>query len=181
MWVLKAHSTSFSCRQCAISLFPQDATIDNIQEKNIDMLLVSNGPGDPSVLSKQTKCLEDLLGTLLICGICLGHQLIAKAIGARIYKMSFGHHGGNHPVIDLTTKKLYITSQNHGFAVDEKTLPTDAKVWFRNTNDNTVEGIMYPSKKVYSVQFHPEASPGPLDTQWIIDSFLEKVERDAST
>ena len=141
-----------------------------------DMLLVSNGPGDPQVLKQGIEFIAECLGKIPISGICLGTQLLALAMGARTYKMHFGHHGINHPVKDLTTNQLYITSQNHGFAVDEQSLPSGAKIWFRNTNDQSVEGFMCPTQQVYSVQFHPEAAPGPNDTLWIIDYFLEQAK-----
>lgn len=155
-----------------ITLLSDSVSSEDIVKEQFDLLLVSNGPGDPSVLNEKIVLLQSLLGKITLCGICLGTQLLALTIGASTYKLPFGHHGINHPVKDILHNKLYITSQNHGFAVDENTLPQGAQVWFRNTNDDTLEGFIYPEKKIYSVQFHPEAAPGPTDTMWILHYFI---------
>lgn len=162
-------------RNCNIDLLSYDMTFHEILRSGYDMILVSNGPGDPAVLNVQQALIASIIGKVTLCGICLGTQLLALSMGAQTYKMPFGHHGINHPVRNELDSRLYITSQNHGFAVDEHTLPHDSQIWFRNTNDNSLEGFICPSKRIYSVQFHPEAAPGPSDTMWIIDYFLEKT------
>lgn len=167
----------FEERNCKITLFKDDATADDVLSKKLDMVLVSNGPGDPAVLAYQKQLIQALVGKITLCGICLGTQLLALSIGATTYKLPFGHHGINHPVKDVCSKQLFITSQNHGFAVDANTLPKGASPWFINTNDNTLEGFIYPEKQMYSVQFHPEAAPGPVDSLWIIDYFLEQAKK----
>lgn len=159
-------------RGARVMVFPSDATPEAIVSVEPRGLLVSNGPGDPSVLARQIHLLDTLIGKIPIAGICLGHQLICLALGAKTYKMKFGHHGSNHPVRDLITGKVFVTSQNHGFAVDEKTLPDEVKVWCKNANDGSLEGVVSQRKKIQSVQFHPEAAPGPRDSYWIFDSFL---------
>ncbi len=160
---------------CKVTLLPHTASAEAILAQNFDMLLISNGPGDPAVLQQQITCIQNLVGVLPLRGICLGNQILAHALGAKTYKMPFGHHGANHPVKDLFTNKLYITSQNHGFAVDASTLPQGAQLWFTNTNDGTLEGFSHFEKNIHSVQFHPEAAPGPHDSRWIFESFLSTL------
>jgi carbamoyl-phosphate synthase small subunit len=157
---------------CEVTVYPSSATAAELLSGQPDGVLVSNGPGDPAVLSHQIKVIQDLFGKTTVTGICLGHQLIALALGAATYKMKFGHHGINHPVRDELTKKVFVTSQNHGFAVDERTLPGDVQVWFRNANDHTVEGIQSTQRRIYSAQFHPESAPGPYDSLWIFGAYL---------
>ena len=144
--------------------------------KGFDMLFLSNGPGDPELLQDAVSQVKACLGKIPVCGICLGHQIITWALGGRTKKMAYGHHGGNHPVKDLDTGKTFVTSQNHGFMSDMESLPKSVHLWFVNANDNTVEGLYDPSLKVRSVQFHPEASPGPQDATWIFDKFLEELK-----
>jgi carbamoyl-phosphate synthase small subunit len=139
-------------------------------------VMLSNGPGDPEVLKEQISTVKGLIGNIPVFGICLGHQLIAEALGATTYKMKFGHHGINHPVRDERTKKVFVTSQNHGFAVEEDSLPNGTEVWFRNANDGSVEGLRNDGlKKVLSAQFHPESAPGPYDSHWIFEEFLKAI------
>ncbi len=163
----------FQSLGCRVSIFPSTATSEEILASQPDGIMISNGPGDPATLKDQVQVIQQLIGKKPVFGICLGHQLIAQALGARTYKMKFGHHGINHPVRDERTKKVFVTSQNHGFAVDESTLPGHVKVWFRNANDQTNEGIYSDELKVYSAQFHPESAPGPFDSQWIFQAFLD--------
>ncbi len=173
----KANITrELTARGCRITVVPSAATPDEVRALKADAVLVSNGPGDPAVLGVQTETIQDLIGQTPIFGICLGHQLISQALGAKTEKMKFGHHGVNHPVRDERTGKVFVTSQNHGFTVDESTLPTGAEVWFRNANDRTVEGIAYDEKRIYTAQFHPESAPGPHDSRWIFDAFLDAIQ-----
>lgn len=141
-----------------------------------DALFISNGPGDPTRCGATIGHIKAAMkDSKPILGICLGNQLLALAAGASTYKLKYGHRGQNQPCVDAQTGRCYITSQNHGFAVDEKTLPTDWKVWFTNANDGSNEGIRHKTKPWRSVQFHPEASPGPTDTAWIFDEFLAQL------
>ncbi|MCD8070953.1 MAG: glutamine-hydrolyzing carbamoyl-phosphate synthase small subunit [Akkermansiaceae bacterium] len=137
-----------------------------------DGLFLSNGPGDPAALTDIHTELRSLLGRLPVFGICLGHQLLAHACGARTFKLKFGHRGGNQPVQDLRTGKVAITSQNHGFAVDDSTLPANLEVTHRNLNDGTVEGFRHTELPVFSVQYHPEAAPGPKDASYFFEEFV---------
>jgi carbamoyl-phosphate synthase small subunit len=158
-----------------ISLLPGSADADRVLECKPDALFLSNGPGDPAVLAPQIRMAASLIGRLPIFGICLGHQIIGCALGGKTYKLPFGHHGVNNPVVDLTSGKVFVTSQNHGFAVAEDSLPSHVKVWMRNANDNTVEGLYHEKENLMCVQFHPEARPGPEDTRWIIAEFVRRT------
>lgn len=153
--------------------------LDPFTEKlPIDGLLISNGPGDPKMAKKSIaiikKSLERKLPTF---GVCLGNQLLALAAGGDTYKLKFGHRAQNQPTIQVGTKRCYITTQNHGFAVDEKKMPKGFRPWFYNANDNTNEGIIHESLPFFSVQFHPEAAPGPKDTEFLFDYFLNVVKK----
>lgn len=148
---------------------------DFTQEK-YDALLLSNGPGDPEMCGATIANIRKAMRTgVPILGVCLGNQLLALAAGASTYKLKYGHRGQNQPCIDSDTGRCYITSQNHGFAVDASTLSNSWKVWFTNANDNSVEGIKHVSHPWRSVQFHPEAAPGPTDTAWIFEDFLHEI------
>jgi len=158
---------------------PYDYPIDKILDYQPEGIIISNGPGNPKKCEKTVENVRELLeAEIPILGICLGNQILALASGANTYKLKFGHRGQNHPAIDLETKKCYITSQNHGYAVEPDSLKdTEFKVWFLNANDKTIEGIQHKTKSIFGVQFHPEASPGPLETNFIFDMFLEKVKK----
>ena len=163
-------------RGCKVTVLPSGSDAAGVRGAGPDALLFSNGPGDPEPLEAQAALAGELLGELPLWGICLGHQVLARAVGGKTYKMSFGHHGVNHPVRDEKTGRVFVTSQNHGFAVDETTLPAGYSVRFRNANDGTVEGLENTSVKLICVQHHPEASPGPVDSSWIFDTFLSTLE-----
>jgi carbamoyl-phosphate synthase small subunit len=164
-------------RDCEVTLYPSTVASSDLLAGKPDAVMISNGPGDPGVLEQQIATVKDLIGKVPVFGICLGHQLISEALGAKTFKMKFGHHGINHPVRDERTKKVFVTSQNHGFAVDPKSLPKTVEVWFTNANDKTIEGIRDDSRKVLSAQFHPESAPGPVDSSWIFDEFLSVIEK----
>jgi len=155
-----------------VLVVPARTSAEEILSFEPDGLLLSNGPGDPEPLTYAIKTIQELAGRLPIFGICLGHQLLALALGGRTYKLKFGHHGANHPVKNLITGKVEITSQNHGFAVDISTLPPEAKLTHINLNDGTIEGLAYPALKAFSVQYHPESSPGPHDARYLFDQFF---------
>ena len=143
-----------------------------------DGIMLSNGPGDPAectgIIEEMRKLYES---DIPIFAICLGHQLMALATGAKTYKLKYGHRGGNHPVKDLTTGRVYISSQNHGYVVDTASLDPDIAVpLFENVNDKTNEGLSYTGKRIFTVQFHPEANPGPLDTGYLFDRFISMME-----
>lgn len=143
----------------------------------IDGLLISNGPGDPKIADKSIAIIKRALAKKMpTFGVCLGNQLLALAAGGNTYKLKFGHRAQNQPTIQQGTKRAYITTQNHGFAVDEKKLPKDFKRWFYNANDNTNEGIIHEKLPFFSVQFHPEATPGPKDTEFLFDYYMEQFK-----
>jgi carbamoyl-phosphate synthase small subunit len=159
-----------------VTLLPGSASAADILAHKPGAVLLSNGPGDPAVLAPQIAMCAELIGRHIpVFGICLGHQIIGHAVGGTTYKLPFGHHGVNNPVVDIKTGKVFVTSQNHGFAVAEDSLPGDVKVWMKNANDNTVEGLYHEKEALMSVQFHPEACPGPEDTRWIIGEFVKKA------
>lgn len=162
-------------RKCRVTVVPSSVTASEIRAVEADALLVSNGPGDPAALLHQVESIGGVIGTMPVFGICLGHQLIAQSLGATTYKMSFGHHGVNHPVRDELTGRVFVTSQNHGFAVEESSLPDGCDVWFRNANDGSIEGISSERFGVMTTQFHPEAAPGPRDALWVLDEFMKTI------
>jgi carbamoyl-phosphate synthase small subunit len=170
-----------SARGCRITVVPSTTEPSAILALGADAVLASNGPGDPAVLESQTAGLQSLIGKTPLFGICLGHQLISQAIGAKTEKMKFGHHGVNHPVRDERTGRVFVTSQNHGFTVDESSLPHGTSVWFRNANDLTIEGIADDERSIYTAQFHPESAPGPHDSSWIFDAFLDSIRNAKSS
>lgn len=162
-------------RNSKVTVVPSSYRAQDILDLHPEGILFSNGPGDPAVLETLIKCARELIGKKPLFGICLGHQIISLALGAKTYKMKFGHHGVNHPVRDERSKRVLITSQNHGFAVAEENLPPQIEVLFRNCNDNTVEGIIHQKLHLLTAQFHPEAAPGPYDAKWIFDDFLKLI------
>ena len=163
-------------RGCDVVVVPQHTTAEEILKLRPDGVLLSNGPGDPKNVPHAIEMIRELLGKLPIFGICLGHQLFALACGADTNKLKFGHRGGNHPVKDLATNRCYITSQNHGFTVDEDSIKgTELIVTHINNNDQTIEGLRHQRFPAFSVQYHPEASPGPYDSSYLFDDFLEMI------
>ena len=167
-WNIARHLTSSGCR---VTVLPGKATAADVLAHKPDGVFLSNGPGDPEVLDYCVATVRDLVGKVPLFGICLGHQLLSLACGAKTFKLKFGHRGANQPVMDLETGKVEITSQNHGFAVDEATLPPDLVVTHRNLNDGTIEGVRHRSGKAASVQYHPEAAAGPHDSAYLFDRF----------
>jgi carbamoyl-phosphate synthase small subunit len=168
---------NFTERGVKVTVLPPDVSAEEILKHRPDGLFVSNGPGDPAVLDYAVKPLEGTIGKVPIFGICLGHQLLSRAIGAKTYKLKFGHRGGNQPVKNLDTGRVEITSQNHGFAVDRDSLEkAGGVVTHVNLNDNTVEGFRHKTLPVFSVQYHPEASPGPHDAAYLFDAFVELMK-----
>jgi carbamoyl-phosphate synthase small subunit len=164
-------------RGCTVTIFPAETAAEDILGTNPDGIMLSNGPGDPK---EAVKCIEEikkLIGAKPIFGICLGHQLMALANGADTIKLKYGHRGANHPVKDLKQDRTYITSQNHGYAVCPDSLGSSMKVSHTNINDNTVEGVEYLNHPTFTVQFHPEACPGPQDTAYLFDKFIDLVRR----
>jgi carbamoyl-phosphate synthase small subunit len=160
--------------------FPADARPEDVLACNPDGVFLSNGPGDPALLDYAVDTIKDLLGKRPIFGICLGHQLLARSLGGKTFKLKFGHRGANHPVKDLRTGKVEITSQNHGFAVDPGSLDGEqVEVTHLNLNDNTVAGLRHRKVAAYSVQYHPEASPGPQDSHYLFEEFLKAIEQHA--
>jgi carbamoyl-phosphate synthase small subunit len=164
---------------CQITVVSAHATAAEILKYRPDGVFLSNGPGDPAMATYAVQTIKDLLGKTPIFGVCMGHQLLSLAVGAKTYKLKFGHRGGNQPVLDLTTQKVEISSQNHGYAVDDKSLPAHAKVTHINLNDKTVEGIEIPSLKAFSVQYHPEACPGPHDSQYLFQRFIDWMKENS--
>ncbi len=166
-----------SARNCDIIVVSQDTTAEEILLMDPDGIMLSNGPGDPQDVPHVHETIRKLLGKVPIFGICLGHQLIGLACGAKTYKLKFGHRGGNHPVLDLAKNKVAITSQNHGYAIDQESLKnTDLVETHIALNDRTNEGIKHKIHPCFSVQYHPEASPGPEDANYLFDEFIELME-----
>lgn len=162
-----------SLRDCEVTVHPADAEAGKILREKPAGILISNGPGDPEALPYIVETVKELLGKAPVFGICLGHQLICLALGGRTEKLKFGHHGANHPVRDMKTGKILITSQNHNFCVPEDAFPKKAEPAYINLYDGTVEGLRHRSLPVFSVQFHPEAGPGPNDAKHIFDRFID--------
>lgn len=163
-------------RGCDVVVVPQDTTAEQIRRLHPDGIQLSNGPGDPKDVMHAANVIGELLGEYPIFGICLGHQLFALACGADTEKLKFGHRGGNHPVKDLSTGRCYITSQNHGYTVKEESIQgTELEVTHINNNDKTIEGLKHSKYPAFSVQYHPEAAPGPFDNSYLFDQFLTMI------
>lgn len=174
---------SLSMRGCDVTVYPAWTPAAEILADQPDGIMISNGPGDPkectSIIAEVRKLYES---NVPIFAICLGHQLMALATGSDTFKLKYGHRGGNHPVKDLTTGRVYISSQNHGYAVDESSVnPAVAEPLFVNVNDGTNEGLIYKDKNIFTVQFHPEACPGPQDSGFLFDRFLENIKEGRNT
>ncbi|MDT8388965.1 MAG: glutamine-hydrolyzing carbamoyl-phosphate synthase small subunit [Lentisphaeria bacterium] len=159
-----------------IQVVPAKASAEDILAMKPDGVFLSNGPADPAAVTYAIDNIAKLIGKLPMMGICLGHQLTGLALGGKTYRLKFGHHGCNHPVKDLATGKVEITSQNHNFAVDPDTLPADVKVTHINLNDDTVEGLACEDRKLFTVQYHPEAAPGPHDSRYLFNRFKKMIE-----
>jgi carbamoyl-phosphate synthase small subunit len=168
---------SLNERGCEVTVYPAQTTAQEILDAAPDGIMLSNGPGDPKECQDIIKEIKKLYDSdVPIFAICLGHQLMALANGADTYKMKYGHRGGNHPVKDLATNRVYISSQNHGYVVDTQNLDESIAVpAFVNVNDGTNEGLKYTGKNIFTVQFHPEACPGPQDSAYLFDRFLEMM------
>ncbi len=166
-------------RGCYLKVFPMGSSLSEVMAFEPDGIMLSNGPGDPGVMQKETAVVKELLNVgKPVFGICLGHQLLAQSQGIKTYKMHSGHRGINHPVKNLMSGKSEITSQNHGFTVDEKDISKNPNIEIThlNLNDNTIEGIRLKDRKAFSVQYHPEANPGPYDSRYLFDEFVKNME-----
>ena len=161
---------------CKVTVVPSLTAAEDVLALNPDGVFLSNGPGDPGSVKVTIQTVQELLGWKPIFGICMGNQILSLALGAKTYKLKFGHRGSNHPVRDLLTGSIYVTSQNHGYAVDEKSLPSSVRVSQINLNDQSLEGIECNSKKCFSVQYHPESHPGPHEARKLFDYFLEQLK-----
>ncbi len=162
---------------CDVTVVPAKTSAEDVMTLNPDGVFLSNGPGDPEPITYAVENIRKLLGRVPIFGICLGHQLCGLALGGRTFKLKFGHHGSNHPVKNLLTQKVEITAQNHGFAVDPDSLPSsDVEITHVNLNDHTNEGMRHRSLPLFSVQYHPEASPGPHDARYLFDQFIGMMQ-----
>lgn len=164
-------------RKCEIVIFPYNTSYEQVMSIKPQGVLLSNGPGDPKTALEGISLVKRLINNVPLFGICLGHQILALALGGDTYKMKFGHRGGNHGVYDKEIKKAFITSQNHGYAVDAESLKNkNVKITHINLNDSTVEGISHSSLPVFSVQFHPEGAPGPTDASYLFDKFIRNMK-----
>ncbi|WP_027632470.1 carbamoyl phosphate synthase small subunit [Clostridium hydrogeniformans] len=164
---------NFKNRDCKVTVFPASTSCEEVLSVNPDLVFLSNGPGDPEDLEYVIGNVKNIIGKKPIAGICLGHQILALTLGGKTDRLKFGHRGANHPVKDLEENRIFITSQNHGYVVTE--MPEDTEVTHVNVNDGTVEGMRNKNLNIFSVQFHPEACPGPKDNDYLFDKFLELI------
>jgi carbamoyl-phosphate synthase small subunit len=176
-WNILRRLTAYGC---SVRVFPAGTPARELLATDPDGVFLSNGPGDPAPLEYAIDNAKTLVDSNVpVFGICLGHQILGLAMGAQTFKLKFGHRGANHPVKELRSGKIEITSQNHGFAVDPETIPADVVVTHVNLYDQTIEGLRHVSKPVFCVQYHPEASPGPHDADYLFSQFLDEMERRA--
>jgi carbamoyl-phosphate synthase small subunit len=166
---------ALASRSCRVEVLPAYTPAADILGARPQGVLVSNGPGDPAALAEIVAAVAELVGRVPVFGICLGHQIIAQVLGGRTFKLPFGHHGGNHPVREQASGRVFITAQNHGFAVDPEGLPSEVEVTLVNLNDQTNEGLRHRRLPLFSIQFHPEAAPGPHDTLHLFVEFLKMI------
>jgi carbamoyl-phosphate synthase small subunit len=171
-WNIARHLFDQGCR---VTILPGTFTSAQVLEHKPDGVFLSNGPGDPEPLEYAAQTIRGLLGQVPVFGICLGHQLLSLACGAKTFKLKFGHRGANQPVLNLETGAVEITAQNHGFAVDEESLPSALEITHRNLNDNTIEGVKHRELPAFSVQYHPEASSGPHDSHYLFRRFRDML------
>ncbi len=170
----------FRTHASELHILPSRSSKAEILAVKADALILTNGPGDPADVEKSTETVKSLIGEIPVMGICMGHQILALAMGGKTYKMKFGHRGSNHPVKDELLNQIYMTSQNHGYAVKDDSLPAWVKVTHRNLNDQTVAGFYSAEKKVLGIQYHPESCPGPHDAKGLFTFFIEQLARNAT-
>ena len=177
MGIKKSILENFKTLNCDITLYPADVKADEILAENFDAVLISNGPGNPEDATQAIQTAKDLLGKVKLFGICLGHQIISLALGAKTFKLKYGHRGGNHPIMNTKTNEIFVTAQNHSYAVDIDSLQQGVDAIFINLNDSTIEGIESEKYNVKTVQFHPELTAGPYDGNKIIVNWIEEIEQ----